>query len=366
MNYNASIKILSPVHIGGGAEKNWQRGADFVHHERRIFVLQQNKVWNNLDDREQSRYMTLMSLGKLNELERFLCDSLDLNDVASRSFEYDGSFKSSEIKTLLRDGNGEAYIPGSSIKGAMASAIYHFLYNAIKPNHYNDLTVKELLGTFDRALGRYIRPYDSSKIATIVSDIELYNLYREGMDWEGDYKDGSGFPMAVETFAPESEGTFRLSLAQELGDFMATQADKMNRALLPSYYKMLFGTSPQQNLFRVINAYTHTHALREKVYFEKYNDLEDIDLVIEKLEDIIALTETPSSDTCVLRMSFGSGFHGITGDWRSSNHSDTVYNPDKMNMIYSHKTKQKEASRYKTRRLAFPFAGNMGFVKIKV
>ena len=359
-NYSVKIKILSPVHIGAGTEKNWQRGADFVHTRGNIYILDQRKVWLGLDDNQQQRYLNFMGSGKFAEVERLIVDELELDDISTQVFEYNGKLSSREIKTLVRDGNNDAYLPGSSIKGAMASAIHHFLYEGIKPTHYNEQTAKELLGTFDRALGRYLRPSDSSVLPTEVNDVDLYNLYRKGIHWAGDFK--QNFTIITETFKRNTEGTFRLSLADDLAAFIK---QKGGDTALPTYYKSVFGGSPLETLFKIINNYTYTHVQRELAYFNEYNDQEEIDLVTEQLEEILKDLKQPSPNTCILRMSFGSGFHGITGDWRFKDHTTTIGTPDTKNLIYNRETRQKEAARYKSRRLVFPYNGLMGFIRLE-
>ncbi len=371
MNYNTTITILSPVHIGAGVDKNWQRGADFVQHKGNIYVLNQRKVFEHLEDSAQERYLNLLSSGELYKIEQFLIQNIDLERVSKNIFMQEKALKSNEIKTLMRDGNDEAYIPGSSIKGAMASAIYHFLYYGIKPAHYNAITIKELLGEFDRALGRYIRPSDSATLTSEINTVELYNLYRKGLGWEGDFKDGSGFPMPIETFQPGATTTFRLSFAEDLAAFIKVQAEKQHRVLLPTYYEQVLGKTPQQTLFGILNSYAIKHISREIAFFEHYDKTDDgiaddINEAVENLKSLLRQAQQADENTCLLRMSFGSGFHGMTGDWRFSDHTETVQKPDNQNLVYNFKTRSKEAPRYKSRRLAFPTSEAMGFVKLSV
>ena len=351
--------MLSPVHIGAGLEKNWQRAADFVHTNGQIYILDQRKVWSGLTDSEQRRYVDWLGSGKFAEVERLIVDALNLDDVATHTFEYGGKLQSREIKTVMRNGLNEAYIPGSSIKGAMVSALFNFIYTGINPKFYNEQTAKELLGTFDRALGRYLRPYDSSEMATEVNDVDLYNLYRRAMDWQGRFKED--FRIVLETFKHDTEGVMRLSIASGLADFVKQQRGDV---ALPTYYKNTFGDKPLENIFRIINNYTRTHAQRELAYFNQYNDHEDIDDVVKQLEGIIKEINTLGDKSCILRLAFGSGFHGITGDWRFKDHTSTIAQGDNKNMVYSRTTRQKEPARYKSRRLVFPFSGLMGFVRL--
>jgi hypothetical protein len=113
------------------------------------------------------------------------------------------------------------------------------------------------------------------------------------------------------------------------------------------------------------------HISREIAFFEHYDKTddgiaEDIDEVVDNLKSLLRQAQQADENTCFLRMSFGSGFHGITGDWRFSDHTESVQKPDNQNLVYNFKTRSKEAARYKSRRLAFPSSDAMGFVRLSV
>ena len=38
-NQAVQLKVLTPLHIGAGSEKNWQRGVDFIQAEDQIYIL---------------------------------------------------------------------------------------------------------------------------------------------------------------------------------------------------------------------------------------------------------------------------------------------------------------------------------------
>ncbi len=362
-NYDIKLTVLSPTHIGAGGEKNWQRGADFVHLGDAVHVLDFDKMWHQFSDRDQARYLDFVSKGRFAEVEKLISDEVDFENASKYTFEYGGELKSREIKTVVRDGNGHAFIPGTSIKGAISSALLHIIDSNVRPEYKSEQTANELLGTFDRALGRYIRPYDTAQIETEIADIELYNLYNRGLNWKGDYKDG--FIIILESYKRNATAEFRLSLATGLGDFIKEMETKFNAVLLPKYYKNILTDKPLEKLFSLINQYTYEHIQRELLYFEKYNNDESIDYIIDQLNGYKAILKDIPPTSCLLRMAFGSGFHGITGDWRFNDHTSTIDKPDNRNLVYNQKTRQKEPARYKSRRLSvFPNAEMMGFVRL--
>jgi len=359
-NYDIKIKILSPVHIGAGTDKNWQQAADYVHTRGFIYVLDQRKVWLGFSESQKQKYLDGLSTGRFADVERLIIDNLDLKAVSTNNFEYNGRMKSREIKTLIRDGLNQPYIPGSSIKGAISSALFNYLYSGLRPTYYNDKTANEILGTFDKALGRFIRPSDATLSNTQVDDVDLYNLYQKTMGWVGEYKDG--FRIILETFGENQEGSMRLSFAMGLADFILKQK---GTAALPTHFNKTLGEKPLENIFKIVNNYTRTQLMREIEYFEKYNDVDDVNTVLNHLDELLKKLNAQNEQTCILRLSFGSGFHGITGDWRFSDHTSTILQPDTKNLIYNRETRMKEPARYKSRRLVFPYTGLMGFIQLE-
>src|SRR5690606_6823933 len=112
-------------------------------------------------------------------------------------------------------------------------------------------------------------------------------------------------------------------------------------------------------LFNLVNEYTNAHLRREIDFFSTYPQAEDTDLLIENLESLRQMTIN-NPDSCVLRLSYGSGFHGITGDWRFLTHTETIDKPDWENK------RKGEPTRYKSRKVVGQdiHTNAMGFVKI--
>jgi hypothetical protein len=364
-NFNIQLSILSPVHIGSGTEKNWQRGLDFVHTNDQVLWLDIDRLMHTMSEQEVNTYMGYLERGNMDVLEDYLTKRFDLEEYARQSFRYESKFHGKEIRALIRDGLGSAYIPGSSIKGAIASALFAFLYRQTAPKYYNNQTFKELYGDFSRSLGRFIRPSDSGGLNSEISDLELFNLYRKGTGWESDKK--SDFSIIVETFVPEQHTALRLTLADGLGKLLAEWEPKQQKSFLPTYYKPVFGENPLGNLFKIINESTVSHLNKEIAFFKTYNEYDKTAEVVEQLETLRnQVAECPPQRKCILRMAYGSGFHAITGDWRFSDHASTLKQPDSKNLVYSRHTRQKEPALYKSRRIAFPYAESMGFVALEV
>lgn len=363
-NQTVEIKVLTPVHVGAGTDKNWQRSIDFIHDGGKIYILQQDKLLRLMSEQLLRDYTARLTQGNLREAEKLILQHIDLEEVSSPIFKYDGGDLSNEIKTVIRNGTGIPYIPGSSLKGAIISTLFNFIHKNAGPTKHNKFINDDLLGKMANSIMRYIRTGDALIPTTQVTNVSLFNLYAKGSDWESDYKDG--FKISMEHFKAGSTGSFRLSLADGFGEIVRVHEKQSGKVLLPKYYDEVIKEQPAQFLFKIMNDYSREHIRKELEFFEKFDDAPDTDLIINELKKIQALTNT-STAQCVFRMSAGSGFYGITGDWRFKNHISTISQPDQENLTWNQRTRQKEAARYKSRKIM----GNgdelsLGFVSLRL
>ena len=363
-NFSLTLNILTPVHVGAGAEKNWQRSIDFIEDNGNVYVLQQDRMFQQMSEQLLRNYTHRLEDANFREAEKLLIDNLDLDAVSSPVFKYDGGKLPNEIKTVARNGMGRPFLPGSSIKGAIISAVFHHLHYQAGPAKHNRFINNDLLGSFAQSIMRYIRPGDTSELKTDITNVSLFNLYQKGLEWESDYKDG--FKISMEHFKPGAKGLFRLSIADGFGDIVHEMGNKTHKPLLPKYYDRIIKENPAIYLFKLINDYTHEHLRRERALFEQHKQAPDTDLILREIESLQARTKA-SDKSCILRMAAGSGFHGITGDWRFKNHLSTLNQPDQENQTWSQRNRRREPSRYKSRKIMAN--GNellMGFVEMSM
>jgi len=363
-NYPAKVRILTPTHVGAGSHKNWQEGIDFFYKNGFVYIVDSRKLYKILDETPARGHKTALDVytgylanrkfGRIEDLIREI--DIDFEEIAR--FKFENSNPDSEIQALIRTGKGVPILPGSSIKGAIRSAVFNHLMREkrINPRGVDKEKVKkiekDLLGSFANDIMRFIRVYDAEIPQTEISLISLFNLYNNG-GWESDYKKGG--LCTVESFVPNSTGNFRIDIA--VGLLNLIEQGNKREALPPNMQQIWHGANPIKFLFKIINEHTRRHLNKEIKFFQQYNQVEDSDLIIEKLEEIQALTQ--NEETAILRMSYGSGFHGITGDWQFNDHTSTIDNP---------RTGKRGPIRYKSRRIADnrDLFACMGFVELSL
>jgi len=356
-------EIITPVHVGAASEKILRRGTDFFWENGKLFLFD----FSNLLKAVRAKNVPLGTLtnhlasNKIRELETYLFKTLqvDLESVSYRIINFSDD-PGNEIRPMIRNGAGLPYLPGSSVKGALRSVIFNYLYNEINPKVNDKGMEKFLLGDYDKSIMRYVRVGDAhlQNEDTDVWYVNLFNLKNDGKQWKSTWK--KGFNLPIELLKPETTTAFRLNLAKPLADNLANKYRKSDK--LPQNLSRILTDSPFDNLCNIINDYTRLHINKELDFLKKYDQAPDSGLLIENMENLLPLTNEPN--TCLLRMAFGSGFHGITGDWRFQDHLNTIHNPDEKNWMYSPTARKKEPARYKSRKVTGANPTLMGFIKL--
>ncbi len=349
---NCTLEILTPVHVGSG--EKWQQHVDFLIIDREVIIIDQEKIYNELlhipaNDGQTALdvYTQLLSKGNLYKLEAYLRDlDIEWKDKALAVFDYRQEEPAQEIGSLIRT-MGKPYIPGSSIKGAILSVIV----NTVKRKRNIDTGkyrsersdwkfIDDTVGRFERAISRYLRPSDVEIADTELCNIQLFNLY-QNFDWESGYKTLK--LLTLETFAAGAKGQFQIAI-----DVDWLELAEKHKVYAKNEKLVINRQHPVQELFFLINRYTYEHLQKEIAFFENYNQVEGSEEIIATLRGLQAQTIN-NEDACILRMSHGSGFHAITGDWMFGSHLTPVDQPHK-------------GKRYKSRKLANYLP--MGFIKI--
>ncbi|MHA1974148.1 MAG: type III-A CRISPR-associated RAMP protein Csm5 [Candidatus Hodarchaeales archaeon] len=114
-NYKATLEVISPVHIDSG-KGDLLADYDFTV-GREVYVIDQDKMWEILGEsvwNQEGLDARLSNLLKLNQYDT--CSRYILNNPG-------GTTHIPKIKEQIKTAQGELYIPGSSLKGAIRTAL---------------------------------------------------------------------------------------------------------------------------------------------------------------------------------------------------------------------------------------------------
>lgn len=315
------IKTLTPIHIGNG--NFLQNNADFVVYQEDensfISVIDPRKILALVGEEHLNDWM--LSIENPNDnVARFVerhCKNVKPDDYALRRITNFAEIKTSEtLKECLHNGMGLYYIPGSSIKGAIRTAVLSglakgkHLENKIK-DKYNKINAKQVEKDFfgidpNSDVFRFLQVGDAYFEDDCGIATRMVNLNIREKD---DLMDTSK-PQIIEAIGLENSTTFQMKINNGYYEWIKKQ--KPNAiGTLPH------GMDSLSSLFMEINAYTEDLVQSE---IDHWTELEErysgADEYIENMQSILDVTKRcRKGKECVLRIGHGAGWRFITGAW---------------------------------------------------
>lgn len=318
--YNLEIEVLTPLSIGAGQEKDWVRGVDFVVDNGKLYKLNLKKmIANGVDINDLTGYFALKNeLG----LKSKLAGKLD--DVSDFTMPFPVE-SDNDVKAFVKNQlGGNPVLTGSSLKGAIRSVLFQYLGGKSKDG-------KEVFGSSKDGdeFMRFFKISDAEFAQTELVNTKIFNLRGNGNSWQGGWKfsgnrtdanfQSAGFNTLYESLMPMQKGYASLMMSETLFDLYETK----QKAHIKSPQKKPILHSGFSSLFEIINKHTKDYLLKEKAFFEKYH-AERSDEIVDSIDAL--LNQIPSDDSyCILKMSAGSGFHSITGDWLFDDYAQTGF-----------------------------------------
>lgn len=355
MKHHIELEVITPLSIGSGNENEWVPGADFVIKDKKVYVLDIQKAVRNGADLNKltNLFIKTDSTGICNLLGNGL-------EEASKYIFKAPATTSNPIKTFVRTQLfNKPIITGSSLKGAVRSALFKYLRTTERDNESVFGKMKD--GT---DFMRFIQISDIEMPSSILVNSKLFNLRKENGNWYGGWKHmkkettekykPNGFNTLYECIEPHQKGVGSINLNTTAFDILLQRGRNVT-ITYPNEKVDLIHDSISK-LFMVINKATKKYLEKEKAFFLNYN-ADKTEELVENIEYLLSLIPENNS-CCLMKMSAGVGFHSITGDWQYSDYSNTgIYNEGE----------NKGKHKYKSRKTA-EYEGKlqlMGFVKLR-
>ncbi len=345
MEYKFRLDILSPVHIGVDNTKFWNNGLDYVVKDGKVYLLDTWKILRK-GGIDLNHLSAALANGDMNYLKNRIND---LKQYSKYIFNLPvpGLNQPREIRPLIKSPlTGTPIIPGSSLKGAISSAILsHIMGYADNPLDRNILShlaqghnfhaeMDRFFGKPDKgsAFMRFIQVSDITFDNTSLINTKIYNLKNNHGQLSGGWKisggqnsrtddrySDNGFNTVYESLMPGQQAFGRLEINERL--FNNGQYQKEFHLPSSTKIKNLLTMSGENGLFAVINSFTNEYIYKEKDFFDQYRG-EHSQEISDRLYNIGCMIPEDSDDnsSCVLRMAAGSGFHSVTGDWMFEDH----------------------------------------------
>ena len=322
--HNVKIETLSSVHVGSGEKK--VRGIDFLDDENRVYFLNIDKIGNTLgvvaNPKIAIEWSDMTMRGRQKEF--FRKKGVDYKKLSRSVFNYVEEFsdKAPSISMQMRDGRGIAYIPGSSIKGAIRTAIFAQLSKDEIGNAYKKAKImaskepnktkakriegdclsswaKEFFGETSNDTFRFLRVGDAFFEKAKMGVINTVQIKKDKNNPRA---------AAIDTIKQYAE----VLLSNNNTCFALTLDDKGLTKAIEN--KIVSRNIPQfknvETLFSTINTHTR-HLVKSEI--EKWDNVIDADTMCDFLSGILDQIDECSPKECILRMGNASGKRFITG-----------------------------------------------------
>ena len=316
------IETLTSVHVGSG--EVLQYGADFIqgnYQENDVLALIDLHKMASLIGRQNIPFwVAAIENGDstIKIIKRFAPNS-SMEDYSKRMILlWADEIKSSDtLKEQIHDGRGIPYIPGSSIKGAIRTAILASLANDLYglenklKNKIGRVTAEqvesELFGSNpNKDVFRFLQVGDAYFGKNYEVALRMVNINERGRRSFWDTKNSQ----LIEAIGPEDSSEFQLRLNMT-GYHLSNKEGKVqdipkNMLSLPL-------------LFETINAHT-IHLLSTEVEYweerESYDEEGKVTDYLDRINDLLSMAnQCVKGRECVLRLGHGSGWRFITGAW---------------------------------------------------
>lgn len=319
-----SIEVLTPVHIGSGVKL--AKGIDFTVTNNSVTIVPQSDLLRYLEQNPD-------------EMEKFINSGykLDKINIGSLGKKYAiSSERVTEIGEFERNGFGKPYIPGSSLKGSLRTillkkrfdsldtkekSVFLKLVTSSKKEWASEPVLKKLFGdTPNENLMRVLEVFDAEfedVDLTKVLILSLVNDQGTNYGWKQLWGSRKNVPepsdasqIFVEALPIGAKGYSSISLSNFLfNDPIAKKELKFSEPVL----------SDVEEFIKIINSYSREKLNEEKDFFIKLNSTRQLNGVISNIDSLINQVNNLQKDEMMLRISWGSGWKGMTGDFLDQN-----------------------------------------------
>ena len=183
------LKILSPVHIGSGEEKSLSPYSDYVYQGDQVYYIDHNKLENwILSQSDPDRIMEeyIKGIKQRDALREFFIEhKLNVEDFSTHRIPILGNPRKEKINRTITNA-GFPYIPGSTIKGAIRTAVLWkiqkhkkdrtTLMEYIWNNRKGPYIGEDIFGRFDKDVMKFLHVSDTGLFQR--EDLEIRNIQR--------------------------------------------------------------------------------------------------------------------------------------------------------------------------------------------
>lgn len=320
------IETLTSLHIGSG--ETLQYGSDFVcgniDGNDFIGIIEPRRILSLIGEEHISNWVSAIDRKESTDSIVKLYSPKSGIDCYSKRLILDwaGVKSTDTLKEFIHDGMGKPYIPGSSIKGAIRTAVLATLANE-RDNFQSRIQDRGRVSARQVESLLFGKDPNSDVFRfLLVGDAVFGNEYEVAVRMVNiNERPVRGFwdkskQQVIEAIASEDSSVFQIKIASEYFDYCNKHwpvSAKNPLGKLPGEMQTL------SSLFSLINAHTKGLVESEIEYWNNLIDQDTSDRVsdyIGKMKDILtSINQCVEGKECVLRIGHGSGWRFMTGAW---------------------------------------------------
>lgn len=330
-----TIHTITPVHIGSGV-KVFNK-LDFFEDEthQAIHIADFEKIFQIVGYKNIDRWTEAVEKNQ-DLMPTLIASKPDVKptDVALRSIPlmHKRALKQQDVFLHIHSGIGKAMIPGSSIKGAIRTAIFleiiwedeifkdkkKIFY--IKNSNTNDVDynindnklLKKALGEIQLNLMKFLRVGDAIFEKTTLCEVRIANKKRYG--WQFNVNGKSNAIQQIECINANQHATCRIQLPSEIELLKHLQKQNHISLEIKKKYTTKNLEYLDQLLFKTLNDHTLRLLENEINLINQFGD-DILDPYLSKLNSLYNTIEKAKENECYLRIGFATGYLNMTGDW---------------------------------------------------
>jgi CRISPR type III-A-associated RAMP protein Csm5 len=325
---NCKIETITPVHVGSGVL--FQKNTEFLHKDEFVGIVDEKKILEIIGHAQIGQWVNIIENGQplFPYLQKRRSD-IELEDVCSRVMAVycENINNAQSLKEQLHNGTGKPYLPGSSIKGAIRTAIFSSLIEHLPP--FNEDNLKNRKSRFDDS-------FLSDKLFGKDPNHDTLRFLQVG---DAMFDEGSTIAMNVMSMNHTHKSTQlnkRVSqLTEAIGTELSTQfrltIDKTKLLKNIKYKTIETDIRFLENfeaLFQLLNHHTIKLLESEIEFWKRYDGFEVVSEYLENITEIKEIASGCGESETVLRLGHGSGWTFMTGNWPKSEAliSDEIWN----------------------------------------
>ena len=383
--HTIKLETLTPIHIGSGTFL--QNNVEFVRSDQTLYIIDPQKLLTIIGTEKLDDWVKAIESG--DDITEFISDmniEAHPRDYSRREIKFDGNthlYKQTTLKVCMHDARDLAYIPGSSIKGAIRTAIFNAIVsekyiNTVPINTKNkrfacQVLEKDLFGKSpNSSVFRFIQVGDAYFPANCEVTLNEVNLnIRKKTEELLDKKK----QQLVEAIGKGYEALFSIKILNEYNSFAYNESlERDQKTESAKHHKTELKELPNcitsiEGLFGTINTYTERLIKEEIEIWEKnmceHNDDATAKAYVESMKKILNEVRKCGKGQCILRLGQASGWRFTTGAWTEGL---SIFKSTIVPMARP-KNKENNYEMYdfpKTRRIGEGSDNILGFVKLTI